>query len=65
MIMRISISDDHSKLSLRNLKDDFFKDKKIASSESLQNVIASNLENQDMYDGDTVAATRVPPSTQP
>lgn len=65
MIMRVSISDDHSKLTLRNLKDDFFKNKNITSSESLQNVISGNLENQEMYDGDTVAATRVPPSTQP
>jgi hypothetical protein len=64
LIMRISLSDDHSKLTLQNLKDDFFKDKNINSSQSLQNVIAANLDNNDMYDGDSVVATRVAITTQ-
>jgi hypothetical protein len=67
LIIRLSISDDHSKLSLRNLKAEFFtrKDKKIDSSEAQEKVIADNLENSQMYDGDTMVATRVPPATQP
>jgi hypothetical protein len=63
MIMRVSLSDDHSKLSVRNLKDDFFKDKNIDSSETQEKVIAANLENTQMYDGDTAVATRIPPAT--
>jgi len=59
LIMRISLSDDHSKLTLQNLKDDFFKDKNVNSSQSLQNVIAANLDNDQMYDGDSVVGTRV------
>jgi hypothetical protein len=66
LVMRISLSPDHAKLTLRNLKDDFFKDKNINSSESLGKVIAANLENEQMYDGESVVATRVtPPSTTP
>ena len=60
MVLRVSISDDHSKLSIRNLKDDFFKDKKIDSSDALQKVIAGNLDNSEMYDGDTFVGTRIP-----
>ena len=62
MLFRISLSGDHSKLSIRNLKDDFFKNKNINSSETQQKVIAENLENSEMYDGDAVTATRVPPA---
>jgi len=65
LIMRISLSDDHNRLTLRNLKDDFFKDKNINSSEALQTVIAQNVDNEQMYDGDAVVATRVAPTTQP
>jgi len=66
LVMRISLSADHAKLTLRNLKDDFFKDKSINSSESLAKIIAANLENEQMYDGEPVVTTRVtPPSTGP
>ena len=65
MILRISLSDDRSKLSLRNLKDDFFKNKNINSSDAQQKVIADNLENDQMYDGGTIVATRVPPAPSP
>ncbi len=66
LVMRISLSSDHAKLTLRNLKDDFFKDKSVNSSELLGKVIAANLENEQMYDGESVVATRVtPPSSAP
>jgi hypothetical protein len=66
LVMRIALSADRATLSLRNLKDDFFKDKNINSSESLEKLIAANLENEQMYDGEPVVATRVTaPSTAP
>ncbi|MGA2440983.1 MAG: hypothetical protein ABSH08_08495 [Tepidisphaeraceae bacterium] len=65
LVMRISLSADHAKLSLRNLKDDFFKDKNVNSSDALQTLIAANLENDQMYDAEAVVATRVVPATQP
>jgi hypothetical protein len=65
LIMRVSLSDDHSKLTLRNLKEDFFKDKKIDSSDALQKLIAANLQNDQIYDGEAAVATRIPPTTKP
>lgn len=59
LIMRVSLSADHAKLTLRNLKDDFFKDKNVDSSAAQEKVIAANLQNEQMYDGDAVVATRV------
>jgi hypothetical protein len=61
LVMRISLSPDHAKLTLRNLKDDFFKDKSVGSSDSLEKIIAANLENDQMYDGEPVVAARVTP----
>lgn len=61
MVMRILLSPDRANLTLRNLKDDFFKDKNINSSDSLGKLIAANLENDQMYDGDPMVATRVTP----
>jgi hypothetical protein len=66
LIMRISLSADHAQLTIRNLKEDFFKDKKIDSSDSLTKVITANLENDQMYDGEPTIATRVTaPNSQP
>ncbi|MGD0388659.1 MAG: hypothetical protein ABSC42_06845 [Tepidisphaeraceae bacterium] len=64
LLMRISLSADHSKLTLRNLKEDFFKDKNVNSSDDLQALIAANLENDQMYDGEPGVATRVVPPAQ-
>jgi hypothetical protein len=64
ILMRVSISDDRSKLTIRNLKDDFFKG--VDSADALQKLIAGNLDNNQMYDSDAVVAMRVtPPSSQP
>jgi hypothetical protein len=60
-IERIAISDDGSKLTLRDLNDKFFADKNIDSDDSLKTVIAANLDNPDMYDGDAKTLTRVAP----
>jgi len=65
MVMRVSSSPDHAKLSLRNLKDDFFKDKDVSSSESLEKVIGANLDSEKMYDGEAAVFTRSAPTTQP
>jgi hypothetical protein len=60
LVMRVSISSDGSKLTLRNLNDKFFSDKSIDSQAALTKLIQDNLDNNDMYDGDAVVATRVP-----
>jgi hypothetical protein len=59
LVMRVSISPDGSKLTLRNLNDKFFNDKSIDSQAALSKVIQSNLDNNEMYDGDAVVAMRV------
>jgi hypothetical protein len=59
LIMRIAISADRGKLTLRNLKDDFFKGKQINSSDDLQKIIAANMDNERMYDGPAVEGMRV------
>jgi hypothetical protein len=42
----------NGKVSVRQLDDKFFKDKKIESSEDLRKLIGDNLENPAMYDKD-------------
>ena len=59
LIMRVSLSDDHATLTMRDLNSDFFKDKNIDSSNTLRKVIENNLNNDAMYDKDTSTATRV------
>jgi hypothetical protein len=65
LLMRVGISDDHSKLTLRNLKEDFFKDKNITSADQLEKLITENLQNDKMYDGEAGTATRVTPPKKP
>lgn len=65
LIMRVSLSPDHAKLSLRNLKEEFFNNKDIDSSAALEKVIQANLDNEQMYDGEAVVGTRVAAATQP
>jgi len=62
LVMRVSISADGSKLTLRNLNDKFFSDKNIDSQAALTQLIQANLENNGMYDGDAVVAARVQPT---
>jgi hypothetical protein len=63
-IVRITFSPDHSQLTVRNLNDDFFKGKDVSSSDKLQSMIEANLENNAMYDSETLYAHRVA-TTQP
>ncbi|HEX4055470.1 MAG TPA: hypothetical protein VHX86_14490 [Tepidisphaeraceae bacterium] len=65
LIMRISLSADHATLSLRGLKEEFFKDKDVNSSADLEKVIQANLDNDQMYDGPEAIATRTAAATQP
>jgi spermidine/putrescine-binding protein len=58
LLMRVSLSADHTQLSLRNLNDKFFDGKNIDSADAQQNLIAANLDNAQMYDGDAITATR-------
>ena len=61
LVMRIALSTDRASLALRSLKDDFFKDKNVNSSDALEKVIEANIDNDAMYDGAAVVATRVTP----
>jgi len=65
LIMRVAISPDHAKLSIRELKDEFFKDKDVSSSEALEKVIEANLDNDQMYERPADIFTRKAPTTQP
>jgi hypothetical protein len=58
-VMRISLSADQKKLTLRNLSEDFFKNKTIDSSEAFEKIVAENVENEKMYDGAPAIATRL------
>jgi hypothetical protein len=59
LIMRVSLSDDRSTLTIRNLDENFFKARNIGSAAALRAVIESNLDNDAMYDKDVVVAKRV------
>jgi hypothetical protein len=65
MIMRVGISGDRRTLTIRSLKDDFFKGKAINSSDDLEKIIAANLDDDRMYDGAAGTATRVTPPAPP
>jgi hypothetical protein len=56
LIMRVALKD--GKLTLRNLKQDFFKDKTIDSQDKLVALLEKNLDNEAMYDQDSIVATR-------
>lgn len=57
IIIRIELAD--KKMTLRQLSDDFFKDKTIESAEQLRRVIEENLDNSQMYAQDeTITAMR-------
>jgi hypothetical protein len=65
MIMRVALSADGSKLTVRNLNDKFFDGKSADSQAALTQVIAGNLDNDAMYDGPAAIASRVSPTTAP
>lgn len=65
LVMRIALSPDRGKLTVRNLKDDFFKGKAINSSDDLERIIRANLDNEQMYDGPPAEAMRVTPPAKP
>jgi hypothetical protein len=64
LVMRVSLSADGSKLTIRNLNDKLFSANNIDSQAALNKTIESNLDNNDMYDGDANIATRDVPTTQ-
>jgi hypothetical protein len=57
LVLRFAI--DNGQITLRNLNDDFFKDKSLASDADFRRLVEENLENADMYDHDEMLATRV------
>lgn len=50
---------ENGKLTLRNLDQNFFKDKSLASDADFRRVVEENLENPEMYLDDELLATRV------
>jgi hypothetical protein len=59
LAMRLELTGD--KLVIRQLKEDYMKEKSITSAEQLRKVIEQNLDDAAMYDKDeVVTATRVP-----
>jgi len=59
MLMRLELNGD--KLIIRQLKEDYMKEKNIASAEQLRKVIEQSLEDGGMYDKEEVlTATRLP-----
>lgn len=57
MIIRADLDGDN--ITVRNLNDDFLKQKTVDSDDSLRKTIEANLENNDLYDDDSYAGTRV------
>jgi hypothetical protein len=58
ILMRVAIADN--KLTLEQMKEDFFKDKKIESPAQLRQILESNLNNEAMYHKEAmITATRV------
>jgi hypothetical protein len=47
-------------LTFQHLKEDFFKDKTINSSDDLRKIVEANVENKSMYDDDVAKLTRTP-----
>lgn len=61
LVARVSLSDDNNVLTIRNLHEDFFKDKSIDSDQAFRRVVEQNLEDASMYDdADGIKAVRVP-----
>ncbi len=57
MIIRIDL--EGNDITVRNLNNEFMKQKTIDSDDSLRKVIEASLENNDLYDDDTYAGSRV------
>ena len=57
LILRVDIDGDQ--ITIRNLDEDFLKDKHIDSDDSLRKVIEVNLENNDLYDDTVFTGQRV------
>ena len=59
LLMRVELSDTNRKLAIRQLKEDFFKEKTVATPEQLRQILMQNVNNEAMYDKDElVTATR-------
>lgn len=56
-LMRVELKD--GKLTVRQLSDEFFKDKTAGTAEQLREIVRANVDNDAMYDADeTLVATR-------
>jgi hypothetical protein len=49
----------NGKLGIRQMDDDFLKNKKIETVQQLREALEKNLDNQEMYDKNLILATRV------
>jgi hypothetical protein len=61
LVMRVSLSEDRTTLSLRNLSEDFFKSKTVDSDQAFRAIVEQSLDDASMYEGDEVKALRLPP----
>jgi hypothetical protein len=57
LVIRYTFED--GKITLRNLDQDFFKDKSLTSDAEFRRIVEENLENNEMYVADELLATRV------
>lgn len=57
LVVRFAL--ENGQITLRNLNEDFFKDKSLASDAAFRKIVEENLENPEMYDRDELLATRV------
>ena len=57
LVIRMAFEKDQ--ITLRNLNENFFKDKSLASDADFRKLVEENLENAEMYDHDELVATRV------
>ena len=57
LVIRFAI--ENGQITLRNLSEEFFKDKSLAGDADFRRVVEDNLENPEMYDHDEMLATRV------
>jgi hypothetical protein len=59
LILRVDLQGGDT-LKLRNLKQDFFSDAQREKPDELRKIVADNLDNHAMYQGDPLVANRAP-----
>jgi len=60
-IVRVGMKD--ASLTIQHLKDEFFKNKTINSSDDLRKIVEANVDTKQMYDDEVIKLTRTPGET--